>query len=156
PGIRVDKITFRDWSQYVKVHGVSIARVSSAADVAAVCNWAATNGYTVRAVGKKHNWSAILMAPGTPPNPSVMLVDTTELVQRSFAVVNGVPLATFETGITIDDATEWLATLNNGGTGAPGYALPHMTAPGNLTLGGILAIGGHGTLVPSGTGEPDL
>jgi hypothetical protein len=140
---------------------VSVARVSSDADVAAVCNWAATSGYTVRAVGKSHNWSPILMAPGTPPNPNVMLVDTTNLDACSFAVakVSGtdVPLATFGTGITISDATAYLETLDNGGTGAaPGYALPHMTAPGNLTLGGILAIGGHGTLVPSGTNEPDL
>jgi hypothetical protein len=157
PSTPLDTITFSDWSQYVNVQGVSVARVSSAADVAAVCNWAVTSGYKVRALGKSHNWSPILMAPGTPANPQVMLVDTTKLDECSFAVVNGVPLATFGTGITIAAATAYLETLNNNGTGAaPGYALPHMTAPGHLTLGGILAIGGHGTLLPSGTNEPDL
>ena len=154
PSIPVDTITFTDWSQYVVVESVQIARVSSAADVAAVCNWAAQNSFTVRAMGEGHNWSPILLVPGTPPNSKVMLVDTTKLVSCSFQLLDRVPLATFGTGITIDAASAYLQTLENGGTSAaPGFAFPHATAPGNLTLGGILAIGGHGTLVPSGTGS---
>jgi hypothetical protein len=156
--IPVDTITFTDWSGYVQVPEVQIARISSADEVAAVCNWAAENGYTIRAVGRSHNWSPILMDPKTPPNSKVMLVDTTKLNACSFAIVNGVPLATFGTGITMDDATAYLEkNLDNGkASPAPGYSFPHMPAPGNLSLGGILAIGAHGTLVPSGTEQPDV
>jgi FAD/FMN-containing dehydrogenase len=156
PSIPVDMITFTDWSGFVQVPDVQIARISSAGDVAAVCNWAAQNGYTIRAVGQSHNWSPILMAPNTPPNSKVMLVDTTKLNACSFAIVNGAPLATFGTGITMDDATAYLETLDNGkASPAPGYSFPHMPAPGNLSLGGVLTIGAHGTLVPSGADQSD-
>ena len=38
--------------------------------------------------------------------------------------------------------------VQQGGKGAaPGYSFPHTPAPGNLTLGGLLAIGAHGTAV---------
>ena len=37
-----------------------------------------------------------------------------------------------------------------GGSGsAPGYSFPHTPAPGNLTVGGVLAIDAHGTAVPT-------
>ena len=39
----------------------------------------------------------------------------------------------------------------------PGYSFLNMPTPGSLSLGGILAIGGHGTSVPvNGLSEPDL
>ena len=148
--VPIDRITFRDWSGFVDVPNVQIARVASDQDVADVCTWAAQAGYTVRAVGKGHNWSPILLSPTTPANAQVMLIDTTQLNATSFAVVNGVPSATFGTGITMNDATAYLETLDNNGTSpAKGYSLPHMPAPGGLTIGGVLAIGGHGTLVSS-------
>lgn len=159
--VPVEVITFTDWSTYIVVPDVQVARVSNAEEVAAVCNWAAANGTTIRPVGEGHNWSPLVMAPDTSPNaPSnmdVMLVDTTKLTGCSFAMLGGVPTATFGTGITIDAATAYLEGLDNGQKdAAPGYALPQTTAPGNLTLGGILAIGGHGTIVPSRTDESDL
>ncbi len=156
-GIPVDTITFSDWSGYIDNEGVQIARIASADDVAAVCTWAAQHGYTVRAVGRGHNWSPIVMEPNAPRNTEVMLIDTAKLNATSFEIVDRAPLATFGTGITVNDATAYLQTLdNNGASSAPGYSLPHMPAPGGITLGGVLAIGGHGTLVPSGTGEPDV
>ena len=156
PGIEVDTIQFSDWSHFIEVPSVPIARVSTPDDVVGVCNWAAQNGYTVRAVGESHNWSPILLA-SQQTAAKVMLVDTTKLNSCHFAVVDGVPLATFGTGISLESATAYLETRHNHGTGAaPGYSLPHMPAPGNLTLGGMLAIGAHGTCVPSGTDEPDL
>ena len=42
-----------------------------------------------------------------------MLVDTTKLVSTSFDVVDGIPLATFGAGITMDAATGFLAEQDN-------------------------------------------
>jgi FAD/FMN-containing dehydrogenase len=155
--VPVEVITFSDWSTYVDVADVQIARVSSADEVAAVCTWAAQNATTIRPVGEGHNWSPLVLAADTPPEAKVMLVDTTKLTACTFGTIDGVPAATFGTGITIDAATAYLQGVDNGNPGsAAGYALPQTTAPGNLTLGGILAIGGHGTIVPSGTDEADL
>ena len=149
--IPVDTITFTDWSTYIHVPGVQVARVSNAADVVEVCNWAATAGYTVRPVGQGHNWSPILLARNTAHGAKIMLVDTTKLTASSIDTSDGNPLATFGTGITLEAASAYLAGLDNrGAAAAPGFAFPQLPAPGNLTLGGALAIGAHGTVVPCG------
>ncbi len=155
PGIVIDTIPFTDWSHFIQVPNVPIARVETPEDVAAICNWAAANGYTVRAVGESHNWSPLLLVNAQAAG-KVMLVDTKNLNTTSFAVVNDIPLATFGTGINLETATQYLQLISTGPGAANGYSLPHMPAPGNLSLGGMLAIGAHGTCVPSGTGEPDL
>ncbi len=82
--------------------------------------------------------------------------DANDLIS-AVAAANPKTIVVLNTGVTIEAATAYLEKLDNGGaSAAPGYSLPHMTAPGNLTLGGVLAIGGHGSAVPSGTEEPDL
>jgi hypothetical protein len=151
PQVTVRSIQWMDWSEYIRVPDVNIATPTQASDVVAICNWAATQTppWTVRAVGESHNWSPILLAPGTPPGPRIMLVETTLLNEASLQVVDGMPLATFQTGITMDEASLWLSQCSSPNTDPPGYAFPHVPAPGNLTIGGVLAIGGHGTLVPS-------
>ncbi|MDH3754166.1 MAG: FAD-binding protein [Acidimicrobiia bacterium] len=154
--IRVDTITFTDWSQYISVPDVQIARVVDADDVVAVCNWAATSGYTVRASGKNHNWSPLLLAHDTAAGAKVMLVDTAKLDSCSFENSDGNALATFGPGITLADASAYLEGLDNGGAvDAPGFAFPQLPAPGNLTLGGALAIGAHGTVVPLDGSDED-
>ncbi|MDQ1435922.1 MAG: hypothetical protein QOF59_2738 [Actinomycetota bacterium] len=157
PQVSIKTITWSDWSEYFTVPDVPVAEVISPDDVADVCNWAAQNGYTIRAVGESHNWSPLLLTGSLAPQTKMMLVDTTQLTLCTMAAVDGVPYATFGTGVTMDAASEYLQSQNNNGaSAAPGFAFPHMPAPGNLTLGGVLAIGGHGTLVPSGTNEPAL
>lgn len=157
PHVPVKTITWSDWSGYFTVPGVPVAVVASPDDIVDVCNWAAGSGYTIRAVGESHNWSPLLLTGSLAPQTNMMLVETTQLTSATMAVVDGVPYATFGTGITMDDAADYLASQpTNDASAAPGYAFPHMPAPGHLTLGGVLAIGGHGTLVPSGTNEPAL
>ena len=156
PSIPVDTITFTDWSGAISVAGVQVARIASADDVAAVCCWAAQHGSTVRAVGHSHNWSPILLDGDTPPGSEVMLVDTAQLDGCSLDASDGNPLATFGTGVTLEAASAYLETCDNhGASTAPGYAFPQLPAPGSLTLGGALAIGAHGTLVPTAGGTAD-
>lgn len=153
PDIPVDQITFSDWSLRINVAGVYIARIATAQDAVTVCNWAAANGWAVRPSGANHNWSPFLLAPGTAASPPVIFVDTSKLTGTSFEY-DGNPLATFGTGLTLEAASAYLAGLDNGGlSAAPGYAFPQLPAPGNLTLGGALAIGAHGTVVPTKGGS---
>ncbi|MDD2658051.1 MAG: cholesterol oxidase substrate-binding domain-containing protein [Methylococcales bacterium] len=44
---------------------------------------------------------------------------------------------------------KYLEGQSGGGGSAPGYSFPHIPAPGNLTVGGVLAIDAHGTAVPT-------
>ena len=66
--------------------------------------------------------------------------------------------ATFGAGTTLEAATAFLeAQENQGASRAPGYSFLNMPAPGDLSIGGTLAIGGHATSVPiKGVVEPDL
>ena len=73
-----------------------------------------------------------------------MLVDTTQHL-TSVPVSAGSPAtATVGTGVTMDSLTSTLA--------AAGYGFCAIPAPGDITVGGALAINAHGSAIPA-TGE---
>jgi hypothetical protein len=153
---------FRDWSQATVVEGVPTVVASHADDVVRFCNEAAARnaqGMKVRALGHSHNWSPLILPTNSAANPNVLLVDTRNLTGQPTATVVGNQVhATFGAGTTLEEATAFLESLDNAGASqAPGYGFLNMPAPGGLSLGGILAVGGHGTSVPGeGATEPDL
>jgi hypothetical protein len=151
-----NRVLFEDWSEYTAVANVAYVVPETAEDVVVVCNTAVKIGYTVRALGHSHNWSPLIVRPPAPPVPKVVLVDTSKLNSMSAGVVDG--QATFGTGTTLLAATQFLEQQNNhGASAAPGYSFLNMPTVGALTLGGILAVGGHGTSVPFGAQqEPGL
>ena len=160
PGVPVTPLLqwkpFADWSEYIKVDEVQTAPVATAGDVVSLCNYAAKNGWKVRALGHSHNWSPLVLPRNTPTKPKTFLLDTGGLITHSATVVGGLAHATFGTGTRLDAATAYLASLDNGGAGAaPGFSFLNMPTPGGLSLGGILAVGGHGTGVP-GAGPTEL
>ena len=53
------------------------------------------------------------------------------------------------TGATMLALLTFLEQQAGGQGAARGYSFPHTPAPGNLTLGGVLAINAHGTAIPS-------
>ncbi|MDQ1521534.1 MAG: hypothetical protein QOI55_2607, partial [Actinomycetota bacterium] len=153
-----DTITFEDWSEYTRVEQVESVAATSADDVVELCNDAVKDSYKIRALGHAHNWSPLILQPGTAPDPNVRLIDTSMLVGATAKVVDGQLHATFGTGTTLQAATEFLEQQGNHAAGAaPGYGFLNMPTVGSLTLGGILAVGGHGTSVPfAAQQEPDL
>jgi hypothetical protein len=168
--VPIGKLPYQDWSDNIEVDSVWVAfprpYPDGPGDVVAACNFAAANpGYTIRARGQSHNWSPLSFPPpSVTPSDKTILVDTANLNKMSNSVVGqgagARVLATFGTGVTLTQATQYLESLTNpmGPTPpwAPGFGFSNMPAPGHLTLGGILAIGGHGTSVPWNTTEPDL
>src|ERR1017187_4855599 len=119
---------------------------ASAADVVALANWARANGYRLRAKGMSHNWSPILLPSGNT-GAGYVFVDTTQHL-TSASVAAGTPATvTAQAGITMDALTATLA--------AAGYGLAAIPAPGDITLGGALAINAHGSAIPA-TGETPL
>lgn len=151
------RTTFRDWSGYTVVKDLEIHFPTSTDDVVILCNQAAAAGKRIRPVGHSHNWSPLVVSkPTSADEPAQVLVDTRGLTTRSATVVGGLLHATFGTGTTLEDATAFMAAQTS--PDAPhGYGFLNMPTPGGLTLGGILAVGGHGTSVPGGSvSEPDL
>lgn len=159
PGIATQCATFENWSLAIDVADMCYAEVQSAQDIVDIANWAKGADYIVRAVGHRHNWAPLVIPKHTAPDQKIILVDTSKLNSMTFNPDPDHPTATFGTGVTIDDSTLFLQNQNNGNpSGAPGFTFQNFTAPGSLSLGGVLAIGGHGTGVPfskNGTPVPE-
>ncbi len=139
-GIPLARRTYQNWSEQITVEHALTATPADTDDVVAIVNWAHAAGYRVRARGKTHNWSPIVLPPGADPARYV-LVDTTAHL-TDISITPGEPATvTAGAGTTIDALLE---TLEHAG-----YGLLESTAPGDLTLGGVLAIGGHGSGIPA-------
>jgi FAD/FMN-containing dehydrogenase len=106
-----------------------------------LANWASANGYRLRPRGYSHNWFPLTIPPGTTGAVRVLLVDTTEML-TAITVNDGPPASvTAQAGASMEAI---LSVLEE-----HGYGLNHNPAPGDLTIGGVLAINGHGTAVPA-------
>ena len=113
----------------------------SADDVVATVNWARANGYRIRPRGYMHNWSPLTLDPGAGA-ANLVLLDTTKSLTAVSVDTSARPArVTAQTGVSLESL---LATLEPYGLGV--IAAP---APGDITLGGALAIDAHGTAVPA-------
>lgn len=137
--IPVSRQTYKNWSREIKKK-VFTCTPNNEQDVLDAVNWAAQNGWKVRPRGAMHNWSPLTLAPDDKKAAAtVLLVNTSKLKNVSVDKESGT--VTSQTGITME---EWLTALENENLGV--VATP---APGDITLGGVLAIGGHGTCIPA-------
>ncbi|HWC80869.1 MAG TPA: cholesterol oxidase substrate-binding domain-containing protein [Pseudonocardiaceae bacterium] len=144
PGsIPLGQQAYQNWSEQIDFDAVWTATPATAADVVTLANWAHGNGYRLRAKGMQHNWSPILLPEGADAS-RVILVDTTAKLTGLSVTAGSPATATVQSGTSIDDLQAGLEQA--------GYGLLECTAPGDLTVGGVLAIGGHGSGVPA-TGE---
>ena len=144
--IPVYQQAYQNWAGMIVIDSVWTCAPASAGDVVTLANWARASGYRLRAKGMSHNWSPIVLPAGST-GAGYLLVDTTQQL-TSVSVASGAPATvTAGAGVTMDTLTAALA--------AAGYGLCAMPAPGDITLGGLLAINAHGSAIP-GTGETPL
>ena len=144
--IAVYQQAYQNWAGMIAIDDVWTCAPASASDVVTLANWAHANGYRLRAKGMSHNWSPILLTAGST-GAGYVLVDTTQHL-TSVSVAAGTPAtATAQAGVTMDALTSALA--------AAGYGLCAIPAPGDITLGGALAINAHGSAIPA-SGETPL
>ncbi|MCF2531105.1 cholesterol oxidase substrate-binding domain-containing protein [Yinghuangia soli] len=133
---------YRNWSGETRVDDVWTCAPATPEQVVALANWARAQGWKLRAKGFSHNWSPLLIQQGAPTN--ILLLDTTQHL-KAVAVSAGNPASvTAQTGVSMMALLQALENVGLGLTATP--------APGDLSLGGVLAIDGHGTAVPK-TGE---
>jgi len=138
---------YQNWSGEIAIQNVWTAAPATSADVVTIANWAHANGWRVRPKGKGHGWSPLILPEGDS-GADYVLVDTTQHLTSLSIQTTGTPATvTAQTGVTMDTL---LASL-----GAKGLGLTANPAPGDLTLGGVLAIGGHGSAIKS-NGETAL
>ena len=147
--VEISQQTFENWSLTINVTNLWTCVPRTEAQVVEVCNWAAEQGYTVRARGIMHTWSPITVVAQTPIDAKIMLVDTQYLNAKTLskATPTQPTMVTVQAGATMEDLLAFLQT-SPGGNGN-GYSFPHTPAPGHLTVGGVLAIDAHGSAIPS-------
>ena len=144
--IAVYQQAYENWAQMIVIEDVWTCAPASASDVVTLANWAHANGYRLRAKGMSHGWSPIVLPAGNT-GAGYVLVDTTQSL-TSVSVAAGTPATvTAQAGVTMDALTASVA--------AAGYGLCAIPAPGDITLGGALAINAHGSAIPA-TGETAL
>lgn len=140
-GVALYRQAFTNWSQEIRVDDVWTCAPATPEEVVRVVNWAQQAGFKVRARGHMHNWSPLALPPLADVS-RVVLVDTTVHLSALSIDANASPATvTAQTGVSMQAL---LAALE-----AQGLGLLAMPAPGDVTLGGVLAIGGHGTAVPA-------
>lgn len=132
---------FRNWAQDIVVDAVWTCSPRTPDEVVLVVNWAWRAGYKVRARGHMHNWSPLTVATGQPVERVLLLDMTASLDAVQVHAGTSPPTVTAQCGV---DMATLLARLEQQGLG-----LTATPAPGDLTLGGVLAIDGHGTAVPA-------
>jgi hypothetical protein len=145
-GIPLYQQTFVNWAQQIDIPGVWTCSPRSDADVVTLANWAYQNSYRLRALGMGHNWSPLVLYPGENAS-NVVLVNTTDNLTAVSINSSGTPVTvTAQAGATMNSL---LSTLQNAG-----YGFTTVPAPGDLTIGGVLAIDGHGTAIAGSTETP--
>lgn len=138
---------FENWAREFRFSGIASCAPADADEVIALANWAADNNRQLRARGARHNWSPLTLAPGTDANTPVLLADTTRHLNQIEMVSTNPPAVRAGTGVRLEALMHFL--------GERGYGFTATPAVGDITLGGALAINGHGCAVPA-TGESGL
>ncbi len=129
---------FNNWSHETRASHIPCCIPNSSDQVLTVVNWAAKHHYKIRPIGQSHNWSPLILQSKIDTPQNMILMD----LQQHFVNVEieqSSPAATVkaQTGILMEALMTKMEEQGLGFTATP--------APGDLTLGGVLAIGGHGT-----------
>ncbi|MDN3024332.1 cholesterol oxidase substrate-binding domain-containing protein [Streptomyces sp. S.PB5] len=138
-GVALHRSAYRNWAGEITADGLWACAPADGEQVVSVVNWAWRNGWRVRPRGYAHGWSPLTITEGTASDAPVLLVDTTtHLTGLSVEAPHAVRAGA---GVSLETLLTFLEGHGLGLTAAP--------APGDLTLGGALAIDAHGSAVPA-------
>ncbi|MFI2606685.1 cholesterol oxidase substrate-binding domain-containing protein [Kitasatospora sp. NPDC018619] len=138
-GTELYQRVFQNWSGEIRTDQLWTCAPRTPEEVPALADWAHANGWRLRASGYRHTWAPLTVAAGTPESARVLLLDTSRHLTAISADSPGT--VRVQTGATMEALLAHLADRGLGLTACP--------APGEITVGGVLAIGGHGTAVPA-------
>ena len=141
-GTEVYQRVYQNWSGEIRTDQLWTCAPHTPEEVAGLADWAHAQGWRLRAQGYRHTWAPLTVADGTPEAARVLLVDTSRYLTG--ISLDGPDTVRVQTGATMEALLALLAGHGLGVTACP--------APGEVTVGGVLTIGGHGTAVPA-TGE---
>lgn len=143
------RMTFVNWSRNIHASNMLAAKIYSEGDAETVVQWAIKNNYKVRPMGSMHNWSPLVISKGTSDKDKVLLIDSSSL--NSLEMLETKPdygVVRVGGGALVESLYRFLSNNRSAGGSPNGYAFQNTPAPGDLSVGGVLAINGHGTGVP--------
>lgn len=136
--IRAVRKTYENWSGESRYENAWTIIPTNQEQIIRAVNWAAENGYKVRPKGNSHNWSPIMLDDQDKIS-KIILIDMATNIHKVSVDANGIVNA--EAGVQMEALLEKMQSYGRGLTATP--------APGDITLGGVLAIDGHGTAIPA-------
>jgi FAD/FMN-containing dehydrogenase len=136
-GIGIYKQRFENWSGEIVIDELWTAEVVTPSEVATLASWGREHAWAVRARGYMHNWSPLVVTAAQSCAHPVLAVDATAL---SGMALEG-DVVRVGTGATMEALLGYLDDQ--------GHGLASVPAIGLITVGGALAIDGHGAVVPA-------
>ncbi|MEU4216399.1 cholesterol oxidase substrate-binding domain-containing protein [Actinoplanes sp. NPDC026623] len=136
--------SYRNWAGELRADDVWTAVARNAQDVVTLTNWAHRHGFALRAQGFRHGWAPLTLTAGTDCASRVVLVDTHHLNAMSLGNPGAEPGSAT---VRVEPGAGMEALL--GFLESAGYGLTATPAPGDLSVGGALAVDAHGSAVPA-------
>lgn len=132
---------YENWAGDLKIDALWTCAPKSPAEVVELANWAHANNYRLRARGSMHGWSPLAVTAGEGLDTRVVLVDTTQHL-TAMRIASTEPAAVaVQAGAMLDDLLLFTEQAGLGFLATP--------AIGGISVGGMLAINGHGTGIPA-------
>ena len=145
--VRLIQQDYKNWARAIHVNDLWTAIPVTPQEVVVLANWAVKNDYTLRPRGYMHNWSPIVVTPEQSSRDKVVLIDTTQYLTNIKMVSISSPAAVqVQTGASLEGLLDFLE-IN-------GFGIASHPATGQISIGGIIAINGHGAGIPS-HGQPN-
>lgn len=133
---------FENWAGDIRVDALWTCSPRTPQEAVTLANWAKAQGWKLRPRGSMHNWSPLALEPGTRCDARILMVDTTaHLADMSMVAPLPEAAVRVQAGVMLEDLLGFLE--------ANGCGLAASPAPGDVTVGGMLAIGCHGTGIPA-------
>ncbi|MAY35884.1 MAG: FAD-linked oxidase [Spongiibacteraceae bacterium] len=140
--LNVFKQGFENWSKGIVIDSLWTCAPRSVQECVDLVNWAAAQGWQVRPRGAMHNWSPIHVTADMDCQTQVILLNTVDyLANISMDYGRALPAVRAQAGVYMEDLLGFVEAHNLGMTAVP--------APGDVTVGGVLAVDAHGTAVPA-------
>lgn len=147
PNSQYYRVTYNNWEDGIIIRNILAVKPATEKDLLDVINYAQLNGYSFRAFGKMHTWCPITIAANATKHDKIILADLSQF--KSMEMLEQTvdhALIKVGAGQSLEAMHKFLAEQKT--VCEKGYGFSNVPAPGELSIGGALAIGCHGTAVP--------
>ncbi|CAG7835693.1 unnamed protein product [Allacma fusca] len=144
--VKVEYTNFRNWAGETNIQ-TWIAYPESPDQILQLANWAKENSMKIRPCGLRHSWSRLVTEKGFD---NVVLVDTTKHLNKMGIISSTPGNASFwaEAGLSMVSILEQLESSN--------LSLASVPTTGDVSIGGVVAVGGHGLGIPTANDKKPL